>query len=325
MRIMFLAIFTSFFVHLRYSLAKAAVWSVIFHPVCITPVCLKLALGWISHGRATLSCNTWFHKSGMSQQVDSATRVRVDCDDTERSERSPQTIQKRLQGFLRLCQIRGNGHVWTRSAFRMCEKEEMLAVCQKWQSSSRVKGLTSRTRSSVNIKHAWFCDTRLWVSVYIRDCSDAAATTASSFHINWLKVTVILTRVSLCFFLFYSGAGSCFVIAMSSQTSYGSSVLCELLRSFRLSVFVLTNWCWLSVAFLFSFCFLTFSPVHKRRLECISGYSRRIVERVQLTAAWGFHKQQQHISCIPGTHVYSVFTFLFWPLVSNVWLLCFDL
>lgn len=120
------------------------------------------------------------------------------------------------------------------------------------------------------------------------------------------------------FFLFFSGGGSCFIIAMSSQTSYGSSVLCELLRSFRLSVFVLTNWCWLSVAFLFSFCFLTFSPVHKRRLECISGYSRRIVERVQLTVARGFHKQQQHISCVSGTHVYSVFTFLFWPLISNV-------
>lgn len=198
--------FYFFFGHLRYLLTgKGSRVECNLSPsllTCITPVCLKLSLGWISHRRATLSCNTWFHKSGLSQQVDSATGVRVDCDDTERGERSPQTIQKRLQGFLRLCQIRGKGHVWTRSAFRMCV-EEMLAVCQKWQSSSRVKGLTSCTRSSVNIKHVWFCDTRLWVSVFIRDCSDAAATTASSFHINWLKVTVILTRVSLFFFSFF--------------------------------------------------------------------------------------------------------------------------
>lgn len=111
MRIIFLAIFTSYFGHLRYLLTgKGCRVECNLSPsllTCITPVCLKLALGWISHGRATLSCNTWFHKSGMSQQVDSATGVRVDCDDTVRSERSPQTIQKHLQGFLRLCQRQG--------------------------------------------------------------------------------------------------------------------------------------------------------------------------------------------------------------------------
>lgn len=45
---------------------------------CITPVCLKLALGWTSRGRATLSWNTWFHKPVLSQQADSATEVLVD-------------------------------------------------------------------------------------------------------------------------------------------------------------------------------------------------------------------------------------------------------
>lgn len=76
-------------------LAEAAVWCVIFHPVCITPVCLKLALGWTSRGCATLSCNTWFHKWGLNQPHSQGSVWTVMT-----LNMSPQSIPKCLQGFL---------------------------------------------------------------------------------------------------------------------------------------------------------------------------------------------------------------------------------
>ena len=116
------------------------------------------------------------------------------------------------------------------------------------------------------------------------------------------------------FFFFFQEPKSCDLTAMSSQTSFGSSLLCESLVSFRLSAYLCTWECYHLLIFLCCFLWFVFSPEYKWWPERVAGYSRRVVQGVQFHAEGGLHRKQQHELWISGTHTHlqywlSLFSF----------------